>query len=169
MLLSNYKEHPVKTNYLVFKLTNPAMGLYFESLLEENNISFEKDDAGHGQNELLLYGVKTTYREEAVRLNFLAYAKYRKPLITNVYVRSAERIPGIFLTTFSMEMISIVVSPACPGSITCSKLFEKFIAGVSKLHTYFYIIPGKTSKISTKLCNLRKLWTNQYTCFIGDV
>lgn len=87
MLLSNYKEHPVKTNYLVFKFTNPAMGLYFESLLEENNISFEKDDEGHGQNDLLLYGVKTTYREEAVRLNFLAYAKLRKPLIPNVYLR----------------------------------------------------------------------------------
>ena len=87
MMLSNYKEHPVKTNYLVFSYTNIAMAEYFITLLKEQNIPYEKDEEGFGDNNVFMLAVKTSYRKEAVQSNFLAYGKYRKPTFSNKIVK----------------------------------------------------------------------------------
>lgn len=82
-MLSNYKEHPIKSNHLVFSYTNIDMTEYFIKLLTEQNIPFEKDEEGFGENNVFMLAVKTSYRKEAIKNNFLAYGKYRKPTISN--------------------------------------------------------------------------------------
>lgn len=87
MMLSNYKEHPVKTNYLIFSYTNINMANTFEELLQQQNIPFEKDEEGYGENNVFMLAVKTQYRKEAIKNNFIAYGKHRKPLISNKVVK----------------------------------------------------------------------------------
>lgn len=82
-MLSNYKEHPEKSHYLVFSYTNVDMAEYFIELLNQQNIPFEKDEEGYGENNIYMLAVKTAYRKEAIKNNFLAYGKYRKPTISN--------------------------------------------------------------------------------------
>lgn len=102
MMLSNYKEHPTKSNYLIFTYTNEDMAVYFKKLLEDQNIPYEIDESEYGVNNLYLFGVKTTYRNQAVKNNFLAYGKYRKPTISNSYLR-------YFLLTFLIGLITFAI------------------------------------------------------------
>lgn len=102
MLLSNYKEHPTKNNYLVFQYTNANMAKCFEELMNEKGIDFESDISDFGTKTLYLYGVKTVHRKEAVYSNFVAYGKYRKPLIRSKFLQVFILLLFVTLITFAI-------------------------------------------------------------------
>lgn len=101
-MLSNYKEHPTKTNYLVFSYTKRYSNDYFRLLLENSLIPYEYHEDGWSEDEYewfedykwyeedfdipnlrYMIAVKTTYRKQAVKNNFLAYGKFRKRTISH--------------------------------------------------------------------------------------
>lgn len=100
MLLSNYKEHPTKNNYLVFQYTNANMAKCFEELMNEKGIDFESDISDFGTKTLYLYGVKTIHRKEAVHSNFVAYGKHRKPLVRWKILRGFMLLFVVAIITF---------------------------------------------------------------------
>ncbi len=115
MLLSNYKEHPTLNNYLIFTYTKRDMADYFAKLLEEKGIAYKLDESEYGRSDLFLYAVKTSYRSEAVHCNFLAYGKYRKPLVSNTVIRYS------LLTLFTGLMVLGVYSYFNRGAKTITK------------------------------------------------
>lgn len=108
MLLSNYKEHPTKTNYLVFQYTNQAMSDHFKRLLNERNIEFEYDESDFNDKTLFLFGVKTAHRNEAVKCNFIAFGTHRKPLINNKFLKFFILL--IFACLISLAVIGYLKS-----------------------------------------------------------
>ena len=77
------------------------MAQYFEELLNENQIAFEKDDT----EDLVkrhLYGVHKKDMEEAERLNNIAIGKFRKPFIGDPMFR-------YFLIFLSFAVIALAI------------------------------------------------------------
>ncbi|MFB6307091.1 MAG: hypothetical protein ABEH43_08925, partial [Flavobacteriales bacterium] len=62
------------------------MGKYFQQLLSENDIHFEKD-IPNSEDEFMLVAVHKKKKRKAEHLNYLASAKYRKPFISNSFFR----------------------------------------------------------------------------------
>jgi hypothetical protein len=60
------------------------MADHFQLLLQENSIPFERDN-GESTEEIILFGIKKEHYDRAVKLNFLAWGKHRKPLIQNKF------------------------------------------------------------------------------------
>lgn len=81
--LTNYGDHPTNQLYTVytFKAGKKEQGAYFATLLEENNIPYERDY--DDETDITLFGVKKDYQKVALRMNFLAEAKFRKPFMPN--------------------------------------------------------------------------------------
>jgi hypothetical protein len=100
--LVNYQEHPSNNTYMVFNFSHMEKADYFESLLVENEIVFEKHLDDEREDPVVYYGVKKNRFKEVSRLNFMASAKFRKPMIQNRYVGYAFLIFMISLITLAI-------------------------------------------------------------------
>jgi hypothetical protein len=96
--LVNYKDHPTDNRYKVFNFNSKAEADYFEDLLKEKRIWFEKDVEKVQDKTLLnpsnpnlvdmyLFGVKQRDFEKVQKLNYLVSAKYRPPTFKNKFLR----------------------------------------------------------------------------------
>jgi hypothetical protein len=79
--VTNYYDHPTEPAYKVIHFRTKEAADHFEQLLQEKNIGYERDDSQHNGRPLVLFGIHKRDFKEALRLNFLTHAKYRKPLI----------------------------------------------------------------------------------------
>ncbi len=79
--LTNYRDHPTNNLYKVFFFREEQRAHYFEGLLKEKNIPFERDTEEYKKSPLYLYGIRKTHLSEALDCNFLTMAKFRKPLL----------------------------------------------------------------------------------------
>lgn len=105
--LTNYSDHPNVRGYVVFNYTDMAMANYFEELLVENNIPYER---GLDQQMIkrYLFGIKKSRFEEAHRLNNIAIGKYRKPFMGDKILRYA--VLGITLLFILLGVIGFFKS-----------------------------------------------------------
>lgn len=103
MQFSNYNQHPTNSNYVVFTYSNKEMSDYFRELLAEKNISFEYEEDLKSNTIQYYIGVKTADEKIAVRLNFLAFGKFRKPFIQSKIGKSILLI--FFLSLLSIALV----------------------------------------------------------------
>ena len=101
-LFSNFEEHPSDENYLVFRYLSKPMADEFSTTLLERGIPFETIENEEKQT-VYLYAVKKKYGDEVKKLNYLIYAKHRKPLIENKYTRNL--LLGTVLTLIILGLI----------------------------------------------------------------
>ena len=77
----NILDHPTNRNTIVYFYTENLHSQYFKSLLTENSISFEyqfdEEEKKH------YFGIKRTDDKKVKTLNYLVFAKFRKPFINN--------------------------------------------------------------------------------------
>ncbi len=83
MNLTNYYDFPGDNRYTVFRFTETEHADYFESLLIEAEIVFERHIDSDSDYEKILFGISKRFGKEALRCNFLTHAKYRSPFIPN--------------------------------------------------------------------------------------
>lgn len=84
--IKNYNVHPNDRKYWVFFFSDHSMAEFFESLLKENSIEFEKDI----REDLVkreLYGIHKRDLERVLVLNNIAIGKFRKPFIEDPTLR----------------------------------------------------------------------------------
>ncbi len=81
--LTNYLPHPENPEYAVFMFYQEDMAEFFESKLIEGNIKFEKDKDELNKRPRILYAIRRTRLDEAIRYNFEAHGRYRKPFMKN--------------------------------------------------------------------------------------
>ncbi|MEQ8323562.1 MAG: hypothetical protein RIC15_11575 [Vicingaceae bacterium] len=85
LLNINILDHPTRKTKTVFFYTSEEHANYFKELLREKNISYEfQVDPESGK---LYFGIDNRYLKEVKRLNFLVFAKFRKPFIANPYLK----------------------------------------------------------------------------------
>lgn len=78
--LTNYHDHPQNSYYTVFFFRTQDQADHFESLLKENGIEYEKADKEE-EDTKYFFAVRNDVRKDAIRLNYLVSAKFRKPFL----------------------------------------------------------------------------------------
>lgn len=107
--VTNHQNHPTSKHHKVFFFYIEEQALYFESLLNEKNIWFERDAEDNKGKQMYLFAIKMTNIREVDRLNYLAIGKFRKPIFENKYVRYAVVILGFLIVL--LGIIGYFLSP----------------------------------------------------------
>lgn len=100
--IRNYNIHPENKKYWVFFFSDIDMAKYFEGLLTESNIEFEKDES-EDLVKRVLYGIHKRDMEQALELNNIAIGKFRKPFIVDPTLRYV-----IIFISVAVVILSIV-------------------------------------------------------------
>ncbi|MBT4776469.1 MAG: hypothetical protein HOH13_01835 [Crocinitomicaceae bacterium] len=79
--LTNYKDHPKNNLYKVFFFREKKRADFFENLLIEKKIPYEKDLDDFKNEPLYLFGVGKSYLSATLECNFLTMAEFRQPLL----------------------------------------------------------------------------------------
>lgn len=82
----NFQEHPTNRNKKVFFFSKPEHAAYFETLLIEKTIKFEKQIDTEG-DQRIYYGIHIGSFEEAKQLNYLTIGKFRNKFIPDAFFR----------------------------------------------------------------------------------
>lgn len=79
LLNINILDHPTRQTMTVFFFTEKAHSDYFKELLTERKISFEFEiDEESGK---LYFGIENRHFSAVQKLNYLVFARFRKPFI----------------------------------------------------------------------------------------
>lgn len=85
--LTNYEEHPTNNKYYVFNFRVIERANYFENLLIEHKIEFEKDQETTENGTLFLFGIHKKDLKQSIYLNNLTIGNFRKPFIADKFFR----------------------------------------------------------------------------------
>lgn len=119
--LVNYKEHPVDNRYKVFNFNTKAEADYFEQLLNEKKITYEKDQEKVEDKAVInlvpsegkmmtmfLFAVNQRDFDKAQKANYLVSAKFRQPTIKNKYLRIGLLV--FFFIVLTLGIVSYMMS-----------------------------------------------------------
>ena len=84
--LINFHDHPTNRNKKVFFFKQEAHANYFELLLKEQQLAYEKQIDEEG-DRTIYFGVKISDFKMAKHLNYLTIGKFRKPFISDRFSR----------------------------------------------------------------------------------
>ncbi len=98
--LTNFDEHPEDPLWLVFRFKERGIALEFMDGLKAATIPFEEDQ-NDGPPHLV--GVKTQYREVAVRINYTVTGRHREPFIADRLIR------WVLLGFFGLLLLLVVL------------------------------------------------------------
>lgn len=104
--LTNYHTHPENKDYTVFTFKNFEQGNYFESELIAHNIPFEK--AIDDDEKVIMFGIKTTFFEQAQKINVDSFAKYKKAFIPDNTIRYT--VLSIFFILLTLAILGYIKS-----------------------------------------------------------
>ena len=109
LLNINILDHPSNRNTLVIFYTEKRHSDYFKQLLKENDISYEFQI--DEEEDRYYFGINKPDQKVARKLNFLVFAKYRKPFINSKAGRFL--LVGITLLFIILAFIGYIInSPA---------------------------------------------------------
>lgn len=104
---TNYRIHSEKKDFMVFHFDHKDQALYFEELLKQNNLFFEK----HLENErnfLVYYGVRKCDFAKVNELNNESNGKFRKPFIADKVLRYT--VLSLFFIMIALAFTGIIVT-----------------------------------------------------------
>jgi len=115
--LVNYKDHPADNRYKVFNFNSIEEANYFEELLTEQTLWFEKDEEEvdslsalyfsliykpDKKGVMYLFAVNQRDFDKVQKLNYLVTAKYRNFSIKNSFLRWVLVLFFLVVVTFAM-------------------------------------------------------------------
>lgn len=102
MRFTNYFDHPADNRYTVYQYHLTEHADYFEELLRDRDVPFERFLDTESGDPKILFGIKKTFYSEAMYCNNMCHAKYRKPFIPVKWLRYA-------LLIFVFGMIGLAI------------------------------------------------------------
>lgn len=84
---TNYREHPTQKDYQIFHFTRADQAGFFENLLVEHKIEFERHDDQQERGMVYYFGIKKSMFSEVEKLNNMAIGQYRDKFIPNAGFR----------------------------------------------------------------------------------
>ena len=99
---TNYQTHPANRNYEVFSFKQPVRAAYFENMLIEHKITFEKDEETTEKQHYFLYAIHKKDFRTALMLNNLTIGHFRKPFISDPNFRWLVLLIGIGAVTLAI-------------------------------------------------------------------
>lgn len=101
--LTNFDTHPTRKAYSIFRFYDFNRQAYFEQLLLQDNIWFEKETYNEDETIWYVFGVRNSDLKKVKHINYLVAAKYRKPIIPNIYFRWI-----LLLVSFGLIALAII-------------------------------------------------------------
>lgn len=99
---TNWRNHPTRKKYIVFFYRTEAESAFFETLLIEHKIWFEKDTNEESEKARFLFGVKRDDLKTVKHLNNLAIGRYRKPFMPNKGLKYFVMIISFIVLTLAI-------------------------------------------------------------------
>lgn len=107
MIFQNIQDHPTNRNKKVFFYKDSIHANYFENLLIEQKIEFEKQ-IDHEGDDTIYYGVRSSDFKQVQKLNYLTIGNFRKPFIADTMFRYL--LISISLIVLILAIIGALVS-----------------------------------------------------------
>ena len=101
--ITNYFEHPENSRYMVYSFFLEEHADYFQSLLEDRQVPFERHLETEGKRDQILFGVEKRFLKESNRCNFLTHAHFRSPLIKSKWLGLI-----MIVITFSVVLLALI-------------------------------------------------------------
>ena len=105
--LTNYRDHPENKDFKVFFFYNFKQGEYFKQLLENEPLEFELFIEKEAK-PIMLFGIRKRHFNQALDLNSLSYARFKKPFIANKLIRFA--VLGFTILALAIAIIGYFMS-----------------------------------------------------------
>ncbi len=86
--LTNYRIHPTDKSFNVYHFTKAEQADYFETLLIEYKLYFERHDEMKGDRMVYYFGIKRTEEKVSNQLNNLTQGRYRRKFIPDHRLRT---------------------------------------------------------------------------------
>lgn len=94
--LINFQDHPTNINKKVFFFKQVSHANYFEVMLVESKIIYEKQIDEEG-DQTIYFGVKKSDFKTVQQLNYLTIGHFRKPFIPDKFFRYFLIVLSIFV------------------------------------------------------------------------
>lgn len=94
--LQNYQDHPTNRNKKVFYFKDEKQAQFFENMLVESKLDFEKQIDTEG-DQTIYYGLKKSDYKAAQKLNFITIGAFRKPFIPDAFFRYFLIVISLFI------------------------------------------------------------------------
>ena len=101
--LTNYRIHPAEKSYNVYHFTKPDQADYFETLLIEYKLHFERYNEKKGDRLVHYFGIKRIDENISNQLNNLTLGRYRRKFIPDRKLRM-----GVMVISFGVLLLAII-------------------------------------------------------------
>ncbi len=107
LVFQNIQDHPTNRNKKVFFFKDGAQADYFEQLINEQQIIYEKQIDKEGDHTIY-FGIKTSDFKAVKKLNYLTIGHFRKPFIADTFFRYL--LISISLIILTLAIIGSILS-----------------------------------------------------------
>jgi hypothetical protein len=98
----NYYQHPTRPGHTIFRFHEKERADFFRELLLTDNIWHETDSEESQDRTTYFFGVKNGDIKTVNQKNYLVSAKFRNPLIPNIYFRWGIIIFAVAVITLAI-------------------------------------------------------------------
>lgn len=105
---TNYRDHPTHKDFIVFHYKRADQAGFFENLLVEHKIEYERFDDNTHKGLIYYFGIRRSYFKEADKLNNITIGQYRDKFIPGAGLRWFTIIFGVLVVT--LAIVGYVVS-----------------------------------------------------------
>ncbi|MEM9024066.1 MAG: hypothetical protein AAGB22_10010 [Bacteroidota bacterium] len=103
MILGNYYDHPDQPKYMVYRFYGEEQAAYFEALLRDEGIWYERNiETDEDDEPTYYYGVHKSDEKATQRLNSLTLAKFKTPFIGVAWLRWTILLVSLGLVTLAI-------------------------------------------------------------------
>jgi hypothetical protein len=100
--VTNYRDHPTDQDFIVFHLKRPDQAGFFEYLLVEHLVEFERFDDFTPKGKLYLFGVRRGHFKQVEKLNNITIGHYREKFIPGSGLRWFTVVFGLLVTLLAI-------------------------------------------------------------------
>ena len=100
--VTNHRDHPINKAYKVFFFRSEEQADYFELLIKNNQVYYERDVEETSNGKIYLFGIRKTDLKIVSTLNYQAIGKFRNPFIYNKKVKYFILTIGLLILIFAV-------------------------------------------------------------------
>jgi hypothetical protein len=104
----NHQPHPTRPGYMVYHYKDAEHARYFQELMEERALFYERFDENRDGEEVYWFGVRDQDQDAVEIINYTVKGKFRKPLIRDKGARYV--ILGLGLIMVLLAIVGAIMS-----------------------------------------------------------
>ena len=99
---TNFRDHPTHKDFIVFHFKRADQAGFFENLLIEHKVTYERFDENLETGMVYYFGVRRSYFKQVEKLNNITIGQYRDKFIPGSTLRWIVIVFGISVTALAI-------------------------------------------------------------------